>query len=766
MDLLTKHLAFLTKFFLNNDPEDASFQDTTVWASTGETGDGYAQNATVVAQVEIVINAYLPNGTIYHDGDDTFTTPDIDRDVTDILQGIPITKDVNNQLIQGAYRADFLYKVTDSIVDVDIVLETQSGGGVGSGRVELIGNWTLQLTGETLIRIVNSAANDATYTVANFTYIASSDRTRIDFNEDFAQSEFDTLGELEITYTHTYALSQTSQYNYEATPGCIVLTADCDKSELRSQDLTDYAQYDNGVPISRNHVLKYPVDLVPAQADIPSENEIISINPIYTNVWTATIAPIVEITGTDGLIVQDTLHATESIDVQCDVQWCAILTCLENIATNYEKAITNGSQSEIQRWEQSYDKIQGYYMLWRISRSCGDNEKAAEYYGKAVDEANAQDCCTPVDSKAKSEPSKLIQAISTGGLTTIYNELVNQWFEGDGPPAGGLGDNGDLYLNTIGQGIAGNGDIYVRELGVWNITSNIAGDNGAPGTNGLDGNNGTQILALDVLDDNDDGVDGDYNIRSNATIDRKQGGAWDQYADPNGEDGADGLRGTQMFNEAGVPGNGIGLTGDYSIDATSALIYRKTDDDTLFWELYTDPNGADGTGMLFVNAADTSILIPDLDKNTWLIFPGSTYTLPTGILSVGDTLKFTMNFFRNSGAPDGASKIRFEFPGKQFSHTLIAGENAITLTFELMYRGGGGGDQWTYICEISSASQPDYVSSNVNLATMYKTTGAIASAASHGAVPIDFDWYYRDESSNGSGQTFNSSMFRVELIKV
>ncbi len=761
MEWVIKYMDFLTKFFLNNTPEDMAVQDLTDYNSTGETTADFVHPIINISQVEIVIDAFLPNGNIFYDGDDSFVSPDIDRSATDIIVGIPITKDLNGNLLKGTYKIDYKLKVTDERLDIISSSATQLTTSLLQLRAN--GDFVDFVNDNTLLVIPSGNVAD-TYTLSSISYNSATNETIIQLIPGSisipANPDASTI---EVTSTRIYTISKDLQYNYTASYGLIVLTSDCDKSELRSEDKTDYSQYDLSAPLSgqRNHLLRYPIDLVPPLADVPSQNAIISINPIYTNVFTSSIAAVVELT-TGALVIQDTINATESFDVQCGAQWCAIFSCVENVAKNYDTAISSGNQSEIQRWEQAYDKIQGYYMLWRIARSCGDNEKAAFYFNKAVETASSVDCCSQDADQPLSEPSKIIQAISDGGLTTIYNQLVNQWFSGAGVPSAGLGDNDDLYINTIAKPNPGNGDIYLKITGVWVVQTNISGDDGLNGTNGTDGLDGSaglrgsQIFSESSLPADGTGLTGDFNIRADSTIDKKTDDTtlyWEPYSDPNGTDG------TQIFKEVGIPSVGIGVDGDYSIDATSSIIYLKT---AGVWALHTDPSGADGTGMLYVNAVLDTVVIADPNKNVWQTWAGKGYTLPAGILSLGDTLKFTMDFYALQAVPNGPSKVRFEFPGHQLSHTLITGQDSIKLTFFMTWRGGF---DWSMHGELSSMFQDNFILSTLVPSTEYKFVISTPIVNDHTVDPITFDWNYRDDSGPGSGQTFNTGIFRVELIK-
>lgn len=107
---------------------------------------------------------------------------------------------------------------------------------------------------------------------------------------------------------------------------------------------------------------------------------------------------------------------------------------------------------------------------------------------------------------------------------TIYN--------GAGAPSGGLGVNGDLYINDTTH------HYYKKVAGSWADQGVLAGDQGPPGNDGNDGAPGA------------DGADG-----------------------TNGTDGNDGADGFNFLTGAGAPGGGTGNNGDVYLNATNGDVY-------------------------------------------------------------------------------------------------------------------------------------------------------------------------------------------------
>ncbi len=77
----------------------------------------------------------------------------------------------------------------------------------------------------------------------------------------------------------------------------------------------------------------------------------------------------------------------------------------------------------------------------------------------------------------------LVAAAGTDGLDG------STWYEGTGAPAGGLGFNGDFYLNDA------NGDVYTKAGGTWSVVANIKGPQGNPGVGIATGGTTGQVLA-------------------------------------------------------------------------------------------------------------------------------------------------------------------------------------------------------------------------------------------------------------------------------
>ena len=136
---------------------------------------------------------------------------------------------------------------------------------------------------------------------------------------------------------------------------------------------------------------------------------------------------------------------------------------------------------------------------------------------------------------------------------------------GSGAPAGGLGVDGDFYINTAASTIYG-----PKASGAWGSPTSIVGPQGNAGTAGNTVLNGTGAPAGGT------GVNGDYYIRNDTSqlYGPKAGGTWPgspvSLVGPQGNAGA---AGRTVLNGTAVPGAGVGVDGDFYIKTDTSQLY-------------------------------------------------------------------------------------------------------------------------------------------------------------------------------------------------
>lgn len=188
---------------------------------------------------------------------------------------------------------------------------------------------------------------------------------------------------------------------------------------------------------------------------------------------------------------------------------------------------------------------------------------------------------------------------------TLLNGTVN--------PTGGVGANGDFYINTTSNFIFG-----PKASGTWpsgvSITgpagpTGSAGSDGEDGAPGADGADGNTILSGSGVPDGLLGNNGDLYYRtSNTTIyGPKSGGSW---GSPVSLIGATGTAGLTVRSGSGVPSNGLGVDGDFYIRTSNYDIYGPKTGGS--WGSPTSlvgtagSNGTNGNTILSGTAAPTT----------------------------------------------------------------------------------------------------------------------------------------------------------------
>ena len=172
---------------------------------------------------------------------------------------------------------------------------------------------------------------------------------------------------------------------------------------------------------------------------------------------------------------------------------------------------------------------------------------------------------------------------------------------GEGAPGGGLGEDGDFYLDTLTYDLYG-----PKTAGAWGTATSLVGPAGADGTDGTDGTDGADgrtVLNGEGVPESSLGEDGDFYIDT-LTYDLygpKTAGDWGAAtsligpAGADGDDGADGADGRTVLNGEGVPEADLGEDGDFYLDTLTYDLYGpKTAGD---WGAATSligPAGADG----------------------------------------------------------------------------------------------------------------------------------------------------------------------------
>ncbi|MBE5758359.1 MAG: hypothetical protein E7345_05520 [Clostridiales bacterium] len=177
------------------------------------------------------------------------------------------------------------------------------------------------------------------------------------------------------------------------------------------------------------------------------------------------------------------------------------------------------------------------------------------------------------------------------------------WLTGTSTPAIELGNDGDLYLNTLSY------FVYKKVDGAWTLIGDISGRNGTDGDDGNKWSTGTSTPNSTM------GNYGDLFLNTNTfdIYEKKTQGGWTLICNIKGDEGTDG---NGWHSGTGEPSYNLGTTGDFYLNTTTYDIYEKTH--ALTWTKIGNiqgNKGADGltpfigeNGNWWIGDTDTGVM--------------------------------------------------------------------------------------------------------------------------------------------------------------
>lgn len=182
------------------------------------------------------------------------------------------------------------------------------------------------------------------------------------------------------------------------------------------------------------------------------------------------------------------------------------------------------------------------------------------------------------------------------GATGAAGADGSVWYEGMATPTGGLGVDGDFYLNRS------NGYYYTKTAGSWTIRGSLMGSQGPAGPQGaagIDGVNGANGATGPAGPKGEDGkgvtIKGSVADAGSLPGTGSPGDSWlvgdslyvwddssSVYVNvglirgPQGDTGATGVPGSKWFDQSGTPNPATGVVGDFYINRTAGDYYEKT----------------------------------------------------------------------------------------------------------------------------------------------------------------------------------------------
>lgn len=326
----------------------------------------------------------------------------------------------------------------------------------------------------------NWAAPDITPSVS---LISGAISLPLDTNGDVVEGDYEIQYTIRVSGAVTpgdYVNTFDYTYEYvEPTPE-ITIEYNCLTSQLTSTDETVYTTEVDGTTVSyltltRTHTVTPPTGsgLSPTVA---STAQVIVGPNIWTKTWITTISTITVWLYPDGLYVQDTITGEDSVEVECSLCLCDILTCINTIRNRYEEYRNNNKPSLAAQKEELLNRIGTEYMLYMIAERCGEEEEKVTHCNNLVDLVSTEcTCCDDDDDSATTEIIPISAGVSGTGTGTI-------WLTGNGTPSSSLGNNGDFYLDltTLLSGVIAY-YFYKKISGSWVLQGYFRGATGSAG---------------------------------------------------------------------------------------------------------------------------------------------------------------------------------------------------------------------------------------------------------------------------------------------
>ncbi|AQN67974.1 collagen repeat protein with bclb C-terminal domain [Saudi moumouvirus] len=236
------------------------------------------------------------------------------------------------------------------------------------------------------------------------------------------------------------------------------------------------------------------------------------------------------------------------------------------------------------------------------------------------------------------------------GVKGDKGDSGSQIITGDQPPSDGIGQNGDIYIDNSTN------NLYRKINNVWVLQSNISG------TKGDKGDSGSQIITGDGSPNPETGQNGDIYI-DNSTGDLyiKVNNVWVLQSNIDGEKGDKGDIGSRIISGTGIPDPTIGNNGDIYIDDSTNNLYQKLGD---VWILQSNLSGdkgdkgdigsriITGTGVPSPDIRNNGDIYIDNSTNNFYQKIGDTWVLQSNLTGTkGDKGDLGSQIFTGTGAP-------------------------------------------------------------------------------------------------------------------
>ena len=513
------------------------YEDITDWTALGI----LASNGDTV---DIICKVISPIGGVPYENagfaTNDFSAPDMTLTSSTANDFTLPTFTGTNNPINGAYQYIFKVRVIQgssgqintSITQNAGVSQKQITTSTLSGTIAVGDVWTatysgvsisytIQLGDDLEMAAVGLVGEIQTYRAANPSSDWSQDIVQSFLDESvlFTASTNNTPFTLTCTYTqlNPYTLINTEKTFLFDLPKdvnptlTLTETWDCATATYKSVDTSNYcfngcANGYSVTEIERTHIVYPPI--ASNQNSVSADAETILLgapdNQLWTGTYQITLSVIVTLVKGDCTIITRLSTNTEQT-VVCDDLLCNLYCSLKKLYTDfkYNLGINSAKANQIQS---ALLKGTFAYNMAKQARLCSDETRVAQYVNDFYDWTGADpncDCCK--DENSPVVPTSVINGADGqngltpefrvesdlfqsrypgGGWTTLYDfsTIVGlnglSFIQGSGVPSNADGVNGDSYLDSD------TGDVYLKTAGVWVLSFNIKGADGAAGQDG------------------------------------------------------------------------------------------------------------------------------------------------------------------------------------------------------------------------------------------------------------------------------------------
>jgi hypothetical protein len=237
----------------------------------------------------------------------------------------------------------------------------------------------------------------------------------LDSNGDILQGTYTV--QLQFWDTTTPSEIQAQDFEYLFQCPCpkvkIEATVNCAKSQVTSEDVTDYGLY--VTTLSRVHKV-YPPPVLELSPYV-SSGATITVTGIYTQTWTSEVTSTITYTYPDGHVTIIEVSGVKEFEVVCDDDGCKILCCLGNLNKTYNRLLAKNTTAAIEMWESTIAPAIKDIQLYMLAKQCGDETKAAMYLASIMAVTGCDGKCN--DCGQTDKPSYVTPVENTNNITVV-----------------------------------------------------------------------------------------------------------------------------------------------------------------------------------------------------------------------------------------------------------------------------------------------------------------------------------------------------------